>query len=221
MQPGKAITEHSLATLVDCFYDRVRRDPLIGPIFNDAIGDWPHHIEKLCQFWSSVMLSSGAYKGNPVAEHLKHVDRITPDMFERWLALWAETTAELMPPDAAQALQAKAARIAESLQLAIRFRPAQPPLVSKPGTQPYRSTPVFDQHTLPAALRREHRTKAGTWGAIHLLSGEVRLHFTDPPSTRHLTRDHPGVVKPEQPHWVELTGPMQLRIDFHDGPPAI
>lgn len=221
MQPDKAITEQTLATLVDRFYEHVRQDPLIGPLFNSAIGDWPHHLEKLGNFWSSVMLSTGAYKGNPVAEHLKHVDRITPDMFERWLALWGETTAELMPPDAAQALQAKAARIAESLQLAIRFRPGQPLSTPKHSTQPYRSTPVFDQDSLPGALRREHRTKAGTWGAIHMLAGEVRLHFTDPPSTRHLTRDRPGIVAPEQPHWVEPIGPMRLRIDFHDGPPAI
>lgn len=227
MKLDKAITEQILAALVDRFYQRVRQDSLIGPIFNDAIGDWPHHLEKLAHFWSSVMLSSGAYKGNPVAEHLKHVDRITPQMFARWLELWAETTTELMPPDAAAALQAKAARIAESLQLAIRFRPGQSPL-APPGIKPparsykpYRSTPVFDQDSLPGALRREHRTKAGTWGAIHLLAGEARLHFTDPPSTRHLSRDQPGVVAPEQPHWVEVIGPMRLRVDFHDGPPAI
>lgn len=225
MQPDKAITEQTLAMLIDRFYERIRLDPLIGPIFNDAIGDWPHHLEKLGHFWSSVMLSTGTYKGNPVAEHLKHIDRITPQMFERWLALWRETTTELMPPDAALALQAKATRIAESLQLAIRFRPGQPLPVPQPRAErshkPYRSTPIFDQDSLPDALRREHRTKAGTWGAIHLLAGEIRLHFTDPPRTHHLTRDHPGVVAPEQPHWVEPIGPMRLRIDFHDGPPAV
>ena len=54
--------------------------------------------------------------------HLRHKPRITPDMFERWLALWAEVTAAEMPPAAAAALQAKAARIAESLQLGLFFR---------------------------------------------------------------------------------------------------
>src|SRR3546814_4692384 len=73
-------------------------------------------------FWSSVMLTTGRYKGSPVAEHLKHKARITPAMFDRWLAIWAATTDELMAPAAAAALQAKAARIAESLQLALFFR---------------------------------------------------------------------------------------------------
>src|SRR3546814_20654658 len=53
---------------------------------------------------------------------MKHKHRITPELFERWLNLWKKTTDELMPPDAAHALQAKAARIAESLQLAMFFR---------------------------------------------------------------------------------------------------
>jgi hemoglobin len=68
------------------------------------------------------MLTSGRYKGRPVPAHLKHADRITPQLFQRWLKIWAETTNELMTPQAAQALQAKAARIAESLQLALFFK---------------------------------------------------------------------------------------------------
>ena len=115
------IDDSSLKALVDLFYDRVRRDDLIGPLFNDAIGDWPGHLEKLTAFWSSVMLSSGRYKGQPVPAHFRHRDRIEPRMFERWLALWRLTTAELFVAPAAAALQAKAERIAESLNLALYF----------------------------------------------------------------------------------------------------
>ena len=115
------IDDTSLKALVDLFYDRVRRDDLIGPVFNDAIGDWPVHLEKLTTFWSSVMLSSGQYKGQPVPAHFRHRDRIEPQMFERWLALWRQTTAELFAAPAAAALQAKAERIAESLSLALYF----------------------------------------------------------------------------------------------------
>ena len=114
--------EVELQRLVDRFYAKVRQDELIGPIFNAAIGDWPEHLEKLGAFWSSVMLTSGRYKGNPMQAHVRHKASIDPAMFDRWLALWAETTDELMPPAAAAALQAKAARIAESLQLALFFR---------------------------------------------------------------------------------------------------
>lgn len=116
-----AITEHALHILVDAFYAKVRRDPLIGPVFDRAIADWPGHLEKLQAFWSSVMLTSGRYKGRPLPAHLKHGDSIGPASFERWLALWRETTDDLFEPADAAALQDKAARIAESLSLGIAF----------------------------------------------------------------------------------------------------
>lgn len=122
MSREMSIDEEGLNRLVAVFYARVRDDPELGLIFNDAIADWPAHLEKLVAFWSSVMLTSGRYKGNPVAAHLLHKSRLTPALFERWLALWKQTTAEIMSPAAAAALQAKAGRIAESLQLALFFK---------------------------------------------------------------------------------------------------
>ncbi|MEO9132159.1 MAG: group III truncated hemoglobin [Sphingomonas sp.] len=128
MSSAAEIDEEGLSRLIPLFYDKVRQDPELGPIFNDAIADWPEHLDKLVSFWSSVMLTSGRYKGNPVIAHLKHRPRLTPALFDRWLALWAETTAGAMQPAAAAALQAKAARIAESLQLALFFKLDPAPL---------------------------------------------------------------------------------------------
>jgi hemoglobin len=116
------IDDAALERLIPLFYARVREDADLGPVFDDAVQDWPHHLDKLVAFWSSVMLTSGRYKGNPMIAHLKHKPRITPELFDRWLALWAETTDAVMAPPAAAALQAKAARISESLQLALYFR---------------------------------------------------------------------------------------------------
>ena len=118
----EGVDEAGLARLVDRFYAAVRADDLIGPVFNDAIGDWPDHLEKLAAFWSSLMLTSGRYKGMPMAAHLKHRARITPQMFDRWLALWREATEAEMPPAVAASMQAKAARIAESFKLALGSR---------------------------------------------------------------------------------------------------
>jgi hemoglobin len=115
------IDDLSLATLVERFYARVREDDLIGPLFNEAVGDWPRHLDQLSAFWSSVMPTSGRYKGQPVPAHLRHRGRIFPAMFERWLALWRATTNDLFAPPAAAALQARAERIAESLGLALHF----------------------------------------------------------------------------------------------------
>lgn len=131
MNAIEGIDEGRLAKLVESFYARVRADDELGPIFNDAIGDWPEHLEKLTAFWSSVMLTSGRYKGQPVPAHRKHVSRITPELFDRWLGLWKITTDELMAPDAAAALQAKAARIAESLQLALFFKLPDGPMPAR------------------------------------------------------------------------------------------
>lgn len=128
------LSEDGLAALVEAFYARVRADAQLGPIFNGAIDNWPEHLEKLAAFWSSIMLTSGRYKGQPVPAHMKHRDRITPALFDRWLGLWKRTTDDLMSPDAARALQAKAERIAESLQLAMFFRlgRAQDAIQAKP-----------------------------------------------------------------------------------------
>lgn len=116
------IDEPGLERLIPRFYARVRADDQLGPVFNDIVDDWPDHLEKLVAFWSSVMLTSGRYKGNPMMAHARHHSRMTPELFTRWLELWAQVTDELMTPAAAAALQAKAARIAESLQLALFFR---------------------------------------------------------------------------------------------------
>lgn len=119
---GIPLDDTGLEKLVAAFYTRVRADAELGPIFNDAIDDWPEHLEKLTNFWSSVMLTSGRYKGQPVPAHVKHKNRITPELFDRWLGLWAQTTDELMEPEAALHLQVKAARIAERLKFAVFSR---------------------------------------------------------------------------------------------------
>ena len=102
--------EKDLERLVDRFYAKVRDDQMIGPLFNSAVADWPEHLEKLTAFWSSVMLTSGRYKGNPMAAHVRHGSNIEPQMFDRWLALWSETATELLDgPAAARVLDRRRA----------------------------------------------------------------------------------------------------------------
>jgi hemoglobin len=115
------MTEDQLTTLVDRFYAKVREDEVLGPVFNGAVHDWPEHLEKLSAFWSSVMLTTGRYKGNPMAAHVKQKSAIEPPMFGRWLELWRETAAEVLDDRGAAAVLAKAERIAESLQLGLFF----------------------------------------------------------------------------------------------------
>ena len=115
------ISEEDIGRLVPAFYERVRADPLLGPVFDGAIDDWPLHLEKLKAFWSSVMLGTGRYKGQPMVAHVRHAPHMTADNFSRWLELWRRTSEDVLSPEAAAAFQEKADRIAESLQLGIQF----------------------------------------------------------------------------------------------------
>ena len=115
------MTEQQLSDLVHEFYRKVHEDAVLGPVFT-PIPDWPAHLERMVDFWSSVMLTTGRYKGNPMMAHIKHKAAIEPSMFERWLGLWRETALEMFDPDAAIALVSKAERIAESLQLGLFFK---------------------------------------------------------------------------------------------------
>lgn len=116
------ISEDGIALLVDHFYAKVRVDPVLGPIFERVVrGEWGRHLETMRNFWSSVMLASGRYKGAPVPAHLR-IRIIEPQMFDHWLQLFCETCDELFESEVAGAFRAKAVRIAESLKLTLFFR---------------------------------------------------------------------------------------------------
>jgi tellurite resistance-related uncharacterized protein len=83
------------------------------------------------------------------------------------------------------------------------------------GLTAYKRTPTFDQDSLPAGLRREHRTKAGVWALIHVIEGSLRYRILDPPSEQILTVGTPGVVRPEQPHEVAPIGAIRMYVEFY------
>jgi hemoglobin len=121
MNPPATLDEPLLATLVDHFYEKVRRDPDIGPIFNAAVDDWDEHKRLLTSFWASVALRAGSYRGNPMAAHRPHP--IQARHFDRWLALWQETCGEeLDEANAAQMLD-YAQRIGRSLKFGLGLHP--------------------------------------------------------------------------------------------------
>src|SRR3546814_3003721 len=98
------IDEQELERLVALFYARVRADEELGPIFNDAIDDWPQHLENLVDFCSSVVLTSGRYKGNLMAAHLQPKDRITPACVDCWLGSWNMNNSQVHAPKPAAIL---------------------------------------------------------------------------------------------------------------------
>ncbi len=124
------VTEAAIARLVDCFYAKVRKDPALGEVFETAIAadEWPEHLATMQRFWSSVVLASGRYSGNPVAVH-RAVRGLDRSMFARWLALFGQTAEELFTPEIAAVFVGKAQRIAMSLQLALFHRLDAPPVL--------------------------------------------------------------------------------------------
>jgi hemoglobin len=108
------IDEAGISALVETFYAKVRVDPEIGPVFNAVVDDWPHHLAVLKDFWSTVLLTTGRYKGNPMMRHFQL--GLDAHHFERWLALFAETAYEIFPEQAAAGIIEKSRRIARNLQ---------------------------------------------------------------------------------------------------------
>jgi tellurite resistance-related uncharacterized protein len=80
---------------------------------------------------------------------------------------------------------------------------------------PYKTTPVFDQVSLPQAIRSEHSTKEGVWGLLRVLAGEVRLVFDAPPRVVQVTPDNPAPIPPQAVHHVEVDGPMRMQVEFY------
>lgn len=111
------LDEVVLTTLVNRFYDKVRADTVLGPIFAARITDWPSHLARMVEFWSSVALMSGCYHGSPVTMHVGLP--VTRAHFDHWLVLFRETATEVCPPAGAAHVIARAERIARSLNIAI------------------------------------------------------------------------------------------------------
>lgn len=118
----EALDEEMIHAVVHGFYDRIRADALLGPVFDAAIApeEWPVHLAKMCDFWSGMLLRTGRYQGRPLPPHLA-IPGIGEEHFRRWLTLFRETVGQLCPPGIAALFMDRALRIAHSFRLAIAF----------------------------------------------------------------------------------------------------
>lgn len=120
------LTEALIRKVIPAFYEKVRPDPVLGPVFADAIGDdWDHHIERIIQFWlTATRLGSGYESRNFLPAHLRH-GSIRVQQLPRWLELFRETTAEHCSPEAASVLLDIAQRMAETIAVGLSRRQAR------------------------------------------------------------------------------------------------
>lgn len=119
------IDDAFIGKLVDTFYGRILAHPELGPVFDARLsGRWPEHMAKMKSFWSSVAFRNGAYGGKPVQAHAG-VANMTPELFPKWLDLFAATLDDIAPTQEAKAwFMATAERIARSLTLSLFYNPA-------------------------------------------------------------------------------------------------
>jgi len=111
------ITEAMIERLVHAFYDKVRADAVLGPVFDARIRDWGPHLKQMCAFWSSVALMTGRYHGTPMVKHAPLP--VDAAHFDRWLELFEQTAREICPPEAEAHFVERSKRIAASLELGI------------------------------------------------------------------------------------------------------
>lgn len=113
------IDEVSIKHFVDVFYERIREHDVLGPMFIAMLPkDWQPHLNKLYDFWSSILLTTRRYHGNPVRQHMM-IQGLSPQHFELWLELFSETLHDIFSPEIAQDIHNKAFRMGKNMQKAI------------------------------------------------------------------------------------------------------
>ncbi|RYG21548.1 MAG: group III truncated hemoglobin [Chitinophagaceae bacterium] len=113
-------TIEDIQLLVNTFYSRVRENELLGPIFNERIGDrWPEHLEKMYRFWQTVLLEVHTYSGSPFPPHAKLP--VSQEHFDNWLKLWHGTVDEFFAGEKAADAKWRGDRMAEMFMYKIEY----------------------------------------------------------------------------------------------------
>lgn len=112
-------TIDDIKQLVDVFYDRVREDALLAPVFNGVIQDrWPQHLSTMYRFWETVLLGNHTYFGSPFVPHAKLP--IDGQHFDAWLALFTATVDELFSGKIAEEAKWRAGKMAVMFETKIK-----------------------------------------------------------------------------------------------------
>jgi hemoglobin len=110
------VTEASIREMVERFYGDVRDDDLLGPMFaRHMSADWPEHLDRMVDFWSSVLLASGRFRGNPRARH-HAIPGLRPDHFDRWLELFEDVVMRIFPEHVGRDILGRAGRMRAVLE---------------------------------------------------------------------------------------------------------
>ena len=132
---NSTVDASAIDRLVTTFYQRVRADAVLAPFFAAAVQEeqWPQHLERMKDFWSTVLLGSGRYQGRPVPLHAA-LTGLTSEHFERWLTLFAEVAKDVFQPELADGIAQLARKIGQGLARASIARNPERATATSPGT---------------------------------------------------------------------------------------
>jgi len=106
-------SEKDVQLLVDTFYDKVRNNADLSPIFVQRLGDhWDSHLSKLYQFWNTILFVKPGYHGKPVEGHFSM--GINQKHFDLWLSIWGNTIDELFEGEIAERAKYRGKTMAEA-----------------------------------------------------------------------------------------------------------
>jgi hemoglobin len=119
-EPIELLTLADIKKLVDVFYERIREDNLLAPVFNAKIEDrWPQHLEKMYRFWQTVLLEEHTYFGSPFMPHAGLP--VDSEHFAAWITLFNATVDELFTGAKADEAKWRAAKMAEMFESKIAY----------------------------------------------------------------------------------------------------
>ncbi|HEY1032018.1 MAG TPA: group III truncated hemoglobin [Flavipsychrobacter sp.] len=117
-------SREDIEVLVNNFYNKVRKDDVIGYIFQQIIGDdWSHHLPIMYSFWETVLLNNAGYSGNPIKKHIE-IDKKVPlqqEHYERWLQLWHETLDNLFAGEVTETAKIRAAAMMQLIDMKVQW----------------------------------------------------------------------------------------------------
>lgn len=117
------IDEQLIETFVKHFYEKVHDDEILAPYFqNQMNATWDEHIQKMCNFWSAILLKTRRFNGRPMAAHSKLTGLQQSD-FLHWLKLFEVSIKACCPSESVPHIMKKAHMIANSLQYGVFYRP--------------------------------------------------------------------------------------------------
>lgn len=113
-------TFQDIKLMVDRFYDKVNKDPLLSPVFNDfAKVNWEKHLPVMYEFWSTLLLGTASYKGQPFDKHVPLP--LKADHFDQWVSLFTETLDSNFNGEKAEEAKMKAKNIAILFQYKLKL----------------------------------------------------------------------------------------------------